>query len=103
MLKLYNKYIVIMKKLAIFDWDGTLRNVFTIKDWIRFLVREKFFTNDIEHKLLSFFSAYNSGKLNHDDLSQITSELYASALKNFKKKDILSAASHFVREDTTFL
>jgi HAD superfamily phosphoserine phosphatase-like hydrolase len=92
-----------IKKLALFDWDGTLRRGFTIKSWIRFLVEQKFFASDVEDKLLSFFNAYNHGKLNHDELSKATAELYASALKNFRKEDILLAASNFLSEDKTLL
>ena len=92
-----------VKKLALLDWDGTLRKGFTIKTWVAFLVKENILNHRIEDALQNLFDDYKKGNLTHDDLSQETAELYASALKNFRHQDILRAASEFLAEDRAFL
>ena len=92
-----------IKKLALLDWDGTLRSGFTIKSWIAFLVKEKLFDSSVEDSLLNLFNDYLYNKLTHDELSQSTAEIYASALKGFKERDISLAATRFLYEDKNLL
>ena len=92
-----------VKKLAVLDWDGTLRRGFTIKTWIRFLVKENLFDSEVEIKLLEFFNDYECGKLNHDSLADATANFYAQSLKDTREDDILLAAYKFLNEDKTLL
>ena len=91
------------KKLALFDWDGTLRRGFTIEAWIRFLVREKVLKKEAEDKISYLFSEYQEHEITHDALSQKSAEVYASALEGCYVEDIYLAASRFIEEDKSFL
>lgn len=92
-----------VKKLALLDWDGTLRKGFTIKDWLKFLAKENIIESEFEEKLSILFEGYRRDELTHDSLSQESAELYASALKNSREQDILLAASSFLNEDKEFI
>ena len=92
-----------IKNLALLDWDGTLRKGFTIKAWIAFLVKANLFDHGVEYSLWKLFDDYANNKLSHDELSQLTAELYASALKGLREIDVSLAANRFLEEDKSFL
>ena len=55
------------EKVALIDWDGTIRKGFTIKEWIKFLVT-KLNRNDksIIRSINALFLDYWNGKISHD-------------------------------------
>lgn len=86
-----------MNKIAIFDWDGTLSQGFSILEWVEFLsihFNEKQYKNELndEHK------KYLTGKLKHDEFSVSATTIYANFLKNKKVDIIEDLAVKFVRE-----
>lgn len=92
-----------MHKLALADWDGTLRSGFTLQAWTRFLAKHGVISPDVIDDLASLFAMFRSHRLSHDDLSRQTSLVYANSLKGSSTEQVQRLAYDFVQEDASCL
>jgi len=87
------------KNIALIDWDGTIRNGFTIIDWIKFLIKNTNKKNTLIDKIAKKFNEYDNNILSHDELANETAEVYAECLKGLNADDIAVLSDKFVMED----
>jgi len=87
------------EKVAIIDWDGTIRHGFTIVDWMEYLYKHKIVGSHHIYKLKSYFQQYSDGDLSHDELAEITGNLYAKALRGKSYEKIRMLAEKYIRID----
>jgi len=91
------------REICLFDWDGTLREGFTIIDWIDFLCNK----NTIDHKYktltLDLFDSYASGILSHDNLAIETGKIYAESIHKIDVNLLADIAFQFIETDESRL
>lgn len=93
----------IKSKVALLDWDGTIRKGFTLPNWVEFLVDHGVFTNTIIDDIKRLFGQFYKGKISHDQLSSRTSKVYSRYLEGHRKESIMGFAYKFVNEDQKYL
>ena len=87
-------------RIALVDWDGTIRKGFTIKEWSSFLVDNIGDVNfDIIEKIDNLFSKYSDGDITHDQLADASAHAYAKYIKNTAIEDINDLAKEFITLD----
>src|SRR5437899_918283 len=87
------------RRVALLDWDGTLREDFTIRAWVKFLVSHRVIPEKIISDTEEIFSSLFRGNISHDEASILTSQIYAFYLKGCSTSDIAELALHFTEED----
>jgi phosphoserine phosphatase len=78
---------------VVFDWDGTLRNGWTIEDWLDVVAKV---LRDASHHRDAFADGakrYRAGSMTHDDLVALGQRLYLDtlALMNHVERDEIEA------------
>jgi phosphoserine phosphatase len=89
----------VMRRTALLDWDGTIREDFTIRAWVKFLVSHGVLPDTIVKDIEEVFSHLFKKSISHDDASRLTSEIYAHYLKGYSSAEITTFASLFMKED----
>jgi phosphoserine phosphatase len=92
-----------LSKLALLDWDGTIRKDFTIRSWIKFLVNHGKLSEKAIEDIEEVFQLLFKGNISHDETSRRSASMYAFYLKGYVKAEITEMASHFVQEDSQYL
>ncbi|MHB8595432.1 MAG: HAD family hydrolase [Ktedonobacteraceae bacterium] len=92
-----------IKKIALLDWDGTIRKDFTIRTWIKFLVAKGILPDKSIEEIEGVFALLFKGNISHDEASRLTAATYAFYLRGCSKADITRMASLFFEEDTQYL
>jgi len=88
------------EKLALIDWDGTMRKNFTIIDWIEFLVKNNKNKNiNILKTINTYFLEYKNKIITHDKLAEIVAIEYANYICGMKEKYIEDMAHKFLLKD----
>jgi len=92
-----------LKRIAIFDWDGTIRRDFTISAWLRHLAKAGLLPGSSVSKLNTEFAMYRNHVLSHDELAQRTAYVYASYLAGISESDIGKEICPFITLDLGYL
>lgn len=92
-----------MRRLALLDWDGTLRRGYTIVPWVKQLVRVGVLSKNCKEGLLQFFLDYKKESISHDDLARLTAGMYAKHLRGQLKARLKDQARIFVNSDQNAL
>jgi HAD superfamily phosphoserine phosphatase-like hydrolase len=90
-----------MKKqpVAIFDWDGTLREGFSLIDWMFFLSKKNIVKLKALNDLDILFKQFERKEIIYADLADKANKIYAEALQGISKKEIQKKAKEFVKTD----
>ena len=80
---------------ALFDWDGTVYQGFTILPWTRYLNSNKLFSSSAIKQIEDLFRKYEQGEIDHDNLSKETSLIYAADLSGRSIEEVSKAAIDF--------
>ncbi len=91
------------RRIALLDWDGTLRKDFTIRAWIKFLVKNGALPEKAVEDIEAVFGLLFRGSISHDEASRRTAAIYAFYLRGHSKAEITKMASLFFEEDTQYL
>lgn len=88
-------------RIALVDWDGTIRKGFTIKEWCSFLVqlygeRHLNLTKAID----DLFSSYQNQGISHDQLAVETAQAYATFVAGLPTEELKYQALRFATEDS---
>lgn len=86
-------------KACLSDWDGTLRDGYTVKDWIPFLVKKFSLDKNLIHNVDRCFENYRNGTICYDELVKNAADVHASALVGLRQSDVEYAAWEFVKND----
>ncbi len=90
----------IQRKIALIDWDGTIRDGYTIKEWIKFLIKNSNKKDDLILETINkMFIDYQKGILSHDQLADITAQIYADYLNGLDTTYINHLAKEFLSQD----
>jgi phosphoserine phosphatase len=87
------------RRLALLDWDNTLRPGFTVTDWTNFLKSRNQYDRVINDQIFTAIENYHRHKLTYAELSELIAELYASGLEGQTVSSIQNSAIDFVRHD----
>lgn len=84
------------KQICLLDWDGTLRDGFTIVDWMIFLNEKRIISTEYVDKIRDLFKYYNDGRLSHDSLAVETSQVYAESIVGIEVNFLNKIASEYI-------
>lgn len=85
-------------RIALVDWDGTIRKGFTLPDWVQFLRANSTCDDTACHAALELFDAFHEHRISHDELADLNAEAYHDLLCSVQD-DIGQLAAAFVRAD----
>ena len=87
------------KYIALTDWDGTMRRLFTLVSWMEFLAKNDLIDGRYYSEVGRYFRYYAEGNLGHDLLVEKTALIYARSLRGCSRESVLKLASHFMKND----
>lgn len=67
-------------KYAVFDWDNTVRNGYTLFSWIAYLCDKGILPSKLMEKEYNLGQRYIEGVISHDEYADIACQYYANAL-----------------------
>jgi len=86
-----------MNRLALLDFDGTLRSGNISIELMSYLRREDLYPTRIYDELSSVMDRRSRGLLSYDDSSIICGELWAKAVKGMRRTDLLGHTADFFK------
>lgn len=92
-----------VNRAALLDWDGTLREGFTIFAWADRLAEEGLLTPGAVGELRELREAYEAGALPHNELAARTARVLAAALRGGSTEPVERTARSFVDADLRLL
>jgi phosphoserine phosphatase len=87
------------RRLALLDWDNTLRSGFTITDWTTFLKSKRQYDKAPTEQIFGAIESYYRHQLTYAELSDLIGKLYASGLAGQHVSSIQDSATEFVGSD----
>lgn len=87
------------RRACLADWDGTLRQGYTIQQWIPFLVQELGLPKCHVSKLNTVFDSYQNKQISYEELVDKAATVYAEAIAGIAVADVRSAAEKFADTD----
>lgn len=87
------------RKVALLDWDNTLRPGFTVIDWVTFLASRDQYDAVIVDQISSAIRSYSQRHLTYAELAELQAKLYASGLVGQAVSTIRDSAADFVIKD----
>lgn len=87
------------RRLALLDWDNTLRRGFTVIDWTSFLKSRNQYDEVIDKQISAAIGSYRRRQLTYAVLSELIGGLYSSGLAGQSISSIQKSAVDFVAED----
>lgn len=88
-----------MRKIALLDWDGTLRRGFTIADWCKYLCDSGLLKLALLERLEAQFQTYSMGAMSHDELAVAAAEIVARGLSGLSVQEVAEATKRFIHTD----
>lgn len=90
---------MVTRRLALLDWDNTLRPGFTIVDWTSFLASRDQYNKRITERIAAAVESYSQHQLSYAELSVLGATLYASGIAGQSVPRIQDSAADFVKDD----
>lgn len=87
------------KQYAVFDWDNTVRDGYTLFDWIKYLINQEIFNRTIQDIIDELSRKYKANELSHDAYAQFACQAYVKEMKGLKYSDIKSIAGRYIEQD----
>jgi len=87
------------ERIALVDWDGTIRKDFTIKPWVRHLMHARLLSSKVNDQLERLFLSYYENMISHDDLARLSATVYAHSLSGRSRRLIARHAHRFLISD----
>jgi phosphoserine phosphatase len=92
-----------MERIALVDWDGTIRKDFTIRLWVHRLTGAGLLPGKITDQLERLFVRYHDNMLSHDDLARLSAVIYANSLTGLSSRLVARHAHQFLVSDQKHL
>src|SRR5256885_246022 len=86
-------------RVALIDWDRTLRPGWTLEPWLEYLVERRYVNQSTLADLEYLISSFAAGDLDHDQLAQEANGLYALAIAGQTVDSIAKLSHAFATED----
>jgi phosphoserine phosphatase len=90
------------RKVALLDWDGTLRDGFLLRDWANYLQAESIISSIRLEAYFRTVHAYLQGAISYDVFTNEAPAAYARALRGASPALLKDAAQKFTSEDLTY-
>jgi len=87
-----------MNRLALFDFDGTLRRGNISMELMSYMRKENLYPSRVYDELLNTIDKQSMGLLSYDAVSVICGELWAIAISGMKRTELLSHVNEFFKE-----
>lgn len=87
------------KQYAVFDWDNTVRDGFTLFDWIDYLVNRGVLTEEIQVAIDTLSDKYKAGLLSHDEYAHLACKTYAKGINGLRVDFIMEIAHQYIEQD----
>lgn len=84
-----------MKRLAVFDVDGTLADGFGGIDFVEYLTDEGTFPKRVFDEFIDYAKAYEEGRISYNELMLAATEKYCEGMAGLPVKEVKEAAKKF--------
>lgn len=84
---------------AVFDWDNTVRDGFTLFDWIDYLIEQGVLHSSFESQIDDFSFRYKTNQITHDEYAHLTCKAYAKEIRGFNFNELKWIAEKYVTRD----
>lgn len=91
------------KKYALFDWDNTVRNGYTLFSWVDYLCAHSIINPYLQHELNLVSEQYRLNSITHDQYAEFACSKYTNALKGIETKTIDNAVLDYISFDSHYL
>lgn len=91
------------KKYALFDWDNTVRNGYTMDSWVYYLYKQNILPADLLENLRQIKKTYEEKSITHDQYAEMACFQYTLALKDIRYDNLLCAAMKYLSYDREYL
>lgn len=91
------------KQYALFDWDNTVRNGYTLFSWVNFLCAQSILEPRFQNEIEVVKKQYGQHIITHDQYADIACSRYAEALKGMPVSVFNKVLSRYMLEDKKFL
>lgn len=88
------------RRVALLDWDGSLREGFTIVDWTAYLADIGLIQEAAARGIRAAVAAYGAGEMTHDDVIRGSGEMYAGAVAGVAEETLRELALAFEAQDS---
>lgn len=90
-------------KYALFDWDNTVRNGYTLYSWVDYLCANSIIKSPLQFELNKIKNKYKKRIITHDHYASIACSKYAKALTGMHIEKINNAVLKYISYDKKFL
>ena len=90
-------------RYAIFDWDNTVREGYTLFSWVEYLFNHSIFNCSIIRDLEMVKEAYERGSITHDQFAFKACNRYSNALQGIEEYRINSVVNDYFLLDQAYI
>lgn len=87
------------RKYALFDWDNTVREGYTLYSWVDYLCNHSIINNEIQKKLQKLANQYQKNEITHDEYADKACREYTEALTGKNDKIFDKIIKDYIKED----
>ncbi len=87
------------KEYAVFDWDNTVRDGFTLFDWIDYLIEQGILHDSIRAQIDEFSFRYSIKQISHDEYAHLACKVYAKEIRDFNYIELKKIARKYIARD----
>lgn len=97
------KYLKVMEgelmKYAVFDWDNTVREGYTLFSWIDYLIEKEIVSEGLGQKEHDLGKRYKKQEITHDEYADIACRYYAQELAGINIRIIENNLPEYLKND----
>lgn len=93
----------INKRYALFDWDNTVRNDYTLFSWVEYLCTHGIIDPSFQNELDLVAQQYNENIITHDQYAEMACSKYAKSLKGIDYNTIDDIILDYIDFDRSYL
>lgn len=87
------------RRVALLDWDGTLRRGYTLVDWSRCLSHLGLLGHEISRRVADLFQMLERQEMTYDEVIRLSAETYATGLRGCQYRLLRVAGTRFATRD----
>lgn len=91
------------RKYAVFDWDNTVREGYTLYSWVDYLCQHNIMEKDVQKNLREIENRYKRKEITHDEYANIACNEYTKALTGKSEKKLNQVIADYIKEDRELL
>lgn len=87
---------------AVFDWDYTVREYYTLFKWIDYLCEQHVISQQIQLTLTAMQNRYDLGEITHDEYAVLSDAEYTKAIKGLSQKKLRDYLTDYQKIDERY-